>query len=80
MARTYRDRGHTHPENGSEQRLDALLDVLEEIRDRLPKSAEERPGQVRLREGDGEAEAGPEETPAPAARPANRGGARRSRR
>lgn len=78
MGRTYRDRGHTHPENGVEQRLDALLDVLEEIRDQLRPAAEERPGQVRLREGEGEA--GPGETPAPASPPANRGGGRRGRR
>jgi hypothetical protein len=68
VARTHRDRGHMPPVNGTEERLDALLDVLEEIRDQQrPAAAEERPGQVRLREGEGEAEAGPGETPAPAA-------------
>jgi hypothetical protein len=67
MGRTYRDRGHTHPENGTEQRLDALLDVMEELRDLLKPAARERPGQVRLREGGAESEAGEGATPDPSA-------------
>lgn len=83
MSRTYSDRGHSHPVDGAEQRLDAILNVLEDIRDLLqPAETEERPGQTRLREGEAAAAAGEEETPDPPAarRTSNRGGARRGRR